>query len=172
MQLSWSHKLFLVFNRRIGVSKWYDTSVRFLARVTLFILAGVVMVGLVTLSTPLMDRLEWLIWLSVAWCVGMGMGWLVAWLFPHPRPVVELPGVKTLVTPLSNWKSFPSDHAFSAWLLVFFTGFVLESSWVWWSGMVLAIGVSAGRVLAGVHYPRDILAGLALAGVVAWAFFG
>lgn len=172
MQLSWSHKLFLVFNRWIGVSRWYDILVRFWARVALFILAGVVTVCAVTLPIPLVIRLEGLFWLLMAWCMGMCVGWVVAWVWPHPRPIVELSGVRTLVAPLSNWKSFPSDHAFSAWLLVFFAGLVWGNNWVTWTGVILASGVSVGRVLAGVHYPRDILAGLVLAGVVAWAFFG
>lgn len=79
-----------------------------------------------------------------------------------PRPY-EL-GIEPLFGRKRRGHSFPSRHVFSA--------FVIAMAWGWyipWMGaLLMAAGVllAALRVVGGVHFPRDVIAG-ALAGIAA-----
>lgn len=88
---------------------------------------------------------------------------LITWVYFRARPFVDL-NFKPIID-LSAWsKSFPSDHAAIAWSLA--------GTWWWqnkksagrWLAPAMAILISAGRVLAGVHYLSDVLAG----GLIGW----
>lgn len=167
--------MFLYVNRWAGTSRVYDVLVRFWAAYALFLLAVAVVGFLLWGNLQIGTVIFVFVWLPLMWAVGMAISWLIGWVYPHRRPVLELPKIHQIITPLSNWKSLPSDHAFSAWLLVFAAIFGPNGSTAVWPILVFfgcALIISIARVLAGVHYPRDILAGAALAGVVAWAFFG
>jgi membrane-associated phospholipid phosphatase len=103
------------------------------------------------------------------------ISWLFGWLYPHRRPIVEFPEIKEIVKPLSNWKSLPSDHTIAAFLLVYFlwyyrVPFGINSGW-FVCYFLWATIVSVARVFAGVHYPRDIVAGFLLASGIAYLFF-
>ncbi|MCA0144856.1 phosphatase PAP2 family protein [Blastococcus sp. LR1] len=63
--------------------------------------------------------------------------------------------------------SFPSGHSSSA--AAFVTGLALESPAAGAALAPLALGVGYSRVHVGVHYPGDVLAGLAVGGAVAAA---
>jgi len=56
--------------------------------------------------------------------------------------------------------SFPSGHAASA--AAFTTAVVLELPWTGVPLLPLAVAVAASRVVIGVHYPSDVVAGAAL----------
>jgi len=104
-----------------------------------------------------------IIW-TLTWVVSIIIGFFVK----ESRPFVNQPYTKKLFLPLMSWKSFPSDHAMSAFLLFFMSIiFGLPGSFAL---LILAIWVSFGRVFSGIHYPIDILGGFVLAGVAAiWA---
>ncbi|MCF6746258.1 phosphatase PAP2 family protein [Blastococcus sp. KM273128] len=61
--------------------------------------------------------------------------------------------------------SFPSGHSGSA--AAFVTGLALESPATGAALAPLALGIGYSRVHVGVHYPGDVLAGLAVGGAVA-----
>jgi diacylglycerol kinase family enzyme/membrane-associated phospholipid phosphatase len=63
--------------------------------------------------------------------------------------------------------SFPSGHSSSA--AAFVTGVAMESPLAGAALAPLALGVSYSRVHVGVHYPGDVVAGLAVGGAVAVA---
>jgi len=63
--------------------------------------------------------------------------------------------------------SFPSGHSSSA--AAFVTGLALENPAAGAVLAPLALGVGYSRVHVGVHYPGDVLAGLAVGGAVAAA---
>jgi diacylglycerol kinase family enzyme/membrane-associated phospholipid phosphatase len=63
--------------------------------------------------------------------------------------------------------SFPSGHSSSA--AAFVTGVAMESPLAGATLAPLALGVGYSRVHVGVHYPGDVVAGLALGGAVAAA---
>ncbi|MBO3681260.1 bifunctional phosphatase PAP2/diacylglycerol kinase family protein [Streptomyces sp. NEAU-YJ-81] len=85
---------------------------------------------------------------------------VVKWTVARKRPV---PDVVPLVRRLRRqpWtSSFPSGHSASA--AAFATGVALESSRYGLMVAPLAAAVAASRVYVGVHYPSDVLAGIAL----------
>jgi len=94
------------------------------------------------------------------WLINVGIGLLVK----EPRPHVTYPESKLLFQPKMSWKSFPSDHAMSAWLIFFLSVvFALPGVEVLF---FLALWVCWGRVYAGVHYPFDTIGGMLVAALV------
>ena len=97
----------------------------------------------------------------------------------HPRVYTEFTTTKVLIRPLFDWKSFPSDHAFLSFVfsgsLIFFDNgyvghgeislFIILVSIVL---TIMAIVIGFSRIVVGVHYPRDILGGIALAYICLW----
>jgi diacylglycerol kinase family enzyme/membrane-associated phospholipid phosphatase len=80
-------------------------------------------------------------------------------LTDRKRPDVEIPVARQLArVPWTT--SFPSGHAASA--AAFATGVALESPRLAVPVIVLAAAVGFSRVVTGVHYPSDVLAGFAI----------
>lgn len=78
----------------------------------------------------------------------------------RPRPPVELTPVARRLARAPITTSFPSGHSASA--AAFAAGVALEWPLLAAPVGVLAGGVAASRVVTGVHYPSDVLAGIAL----------
>ncbi|CDR03942.1 bifunctional phosphatase PAP2/diacylglycerol kinase family protein [Streptomyces iranensis] len=85
---------------------------------------------------------------------------VVKWTVERKRPVLDsVPLVRRLRR--QPWtSSFPSGHSASA--AAFATGVALESSRYGLLVAPLAAAVATSRVYVGVHYPSDVLAGIAL----------
>lgn len=89
--------------------------------------------------------------------VGLLANQLIAQLWHRPRPYQDHPlGVIPLLSP-SHDPSFPSDHATAAFAIAFGILFVTRRAGWLFLAWALLIGVS--RVLAGMHYPTDVIAG-------------
>ncbi len=92
--------------------------------------------------------------------------WLVArcikYFFPHDRPSV-LASTTVLFVP-DDLQSFPSGHAtfFSALASALY--FYHKRIAFWYAIGALFIGFS--RIIGGIHWPFDILAGYALGGII------
>ncbi|GAC1328198.1 MAG: hypothetical protein NVSMB13_15160 [Mycobacteriales bacterium] len=84
--------------------------------------------------------------------------------FHEQRPFVAMPGALLLVKHSVD-PGFPSDHAVMAGAVAAALFFV--SRRLAWVGVVLALVMAFARVYVGVHYPSDVLAGLAVGAVVA-----
>ncbi len=94
--------------------------------------------------------------LAVSLSLERALYWFLKNSLKRPRPPQAVPGLRSLIT-ASDQFSFPSGHSSGAFLLA--TALVLV-----YGGPVLAMylwaaGVGLSRVLLGVHFPGDILAG-------------
>lgn len=82
-----------------------------------------------------------------------------------PRPY-EVLVIDPLINKSTRGRSFPSRHVFSI--------FMIAMAWLAYlvpvgvALLVLGVGMAAFRVIAGVHWPRDVVAGT-LCGIVAGA---
>jgi len=163
MYKSWSHKLFFKINSYVGKSKALDTFMIFCAHwlawgmVLVFIIWGIINSTLFISTT----------FFLLAGICSYLVSYLIALIFKHERPKKEFPKAKVLIKTLGSWKSFPSDHTIGVTLILFaawYTGMELS---LFFLLSVWAFAVMVGRVFVGVHYPRDIVGGLAVA-----SFFG
>jgi membrane-associated phospholipid phosphatase len=81
----------------------------------------------------------------------------IAQFWHRPRPYQDHPlGVLPLLSP-SHDPSFPSDHATAAFAIAFGVLFVTRRPG--WLFLIWAALIGTSRVLAGMHYPTDVLAG-------------
>jgi len=126
--------------------------------VTLF---GVLAVGLWLLSPPGDTR-----WkracaagLSAA-ALGLLANQVISHVWDRARPYEAHAGIAPLL-PRSVDPSFPSDHATAALAIAFGVFFVSRRAG--WFFLAFAALVSASRVLAGMHYPTDVLASVGVA---------
>jgi len=81
------------------------------------------------------------------------------------RPFVLHAGIRSATPPLDRY-SFPSGHTLHA---VSFT--IMASAYfpvLAWPLVPFALLVAASRVVLGLHYPSDVLAGAALGGLLAY----
>ena len=95
--------------------------------------------------------------LAVPAAVFLSGSWLRAWL-NCSRPY-ENGGVPPLFHKETRGKSFPSRHGFSSAVISFAVGYILPAAG--WAMALVTLAVAALRVVGGVHWPRDVLAGLA-----------
>lgn len=85
---------------------------------------------------------------------------LVKWSARRPRPLLDgVPRVR-LLERQPHTTSFPSGHSASA--AAFATGVALESTRYGAVVAPVAAGVAFSRVYVGVHFPGDVLAGVAI----------
>ena len=95
---------------------------------------------------------------------GLLINQAIGHLWFRERPYAEHPHSLVLFTAPSHDPSFPSDHATAAFAIavaVFF--FSRRLGWVF---LAFAAAIAWSRVLLGMHYPTDVLAG-ALTGTLA-----
>jgi len=96
--------------------------------------------------------------------------WSIAHLikagYPSPRPFLELADVNLVFEHESPLASFPSGHATFFMALAVALFFYHKKLGVFYIIGAIAIGIA--RVMAGIHWPGDILAGWFLGGVVGW----
>lgn len=116
-----------------------------------------------------------LVFTAVYWCVNKRSGELLAvtLLFSFAvngvikdvvkaqRPIGQ-PGVRSLRVHTAPGYSFPSAHAQTA--ATFYTSAALQikRSWTTILAVLLPVLIALSRLYLGVHYPRDVLAGLLL----------
>lgn len=102
--------------------------------------------------------------------LGLVVSVLLASLLYRPRPFAAMPHHVHLLLPHSPDSSFPSDHATGS------AGFAVG---MWpaphrlarWLFTLLAILVGISRLIAGVHWPSDILGSFLLGGLSAQAIW-
>jgi len=92
-------------------------------------------------------------------------------IFDMPRPPAVLEHVHVLGAPLSS-HSFPSGHATSDGVMIL-AAFLLWSvkDWRAWAVAGVFLLAAYGRIYGGVHFPADVVAGLAIGMVCMWGLW-
>ncbi len=102
--------------------------------------------------------------LVMALAIERTLYWLVKNSLRRPRPQEAVPGFRSLIR-ASDQFSFPSGHSSGAFLLatalLVFYGPVAAPLFLW------AFAVAMSRILLGVHFPGDTLAGAMMGGGIA-----
>lgn len=78
------------------------------------------------------------------------------------RPFHAQPGVRAIIPPLDRY-SFPSGHTLHAVCFTTLLGHLDPA--LLWLAVPFAASVAASRVVLGLHYPSDVLAG----GILGWS---
>ena len=166
--MSLDTQLVLSLNGLTGVSPIFDSVVVFFASYLPFLLIAL-LVGVVFFKAlPLRKKIEILVVAGVSGLVARyGVAELIRFFYHHPRPFVALDSIHPLFTD-SSW-SFPSGHA-SFFFAMATAIFLYDRKWGTFF-LAAAVLVTLGRVVAGVHYPSDILGGAVLGALVGWAAF-
>ena len=79
--------------------------------------------------------------------------------FDAKRPY-EMMEIRPLIVKDKAGQSFPSRHVFSSFII----GMAVLQTYPWWGMILLILGVLLAvlRVVGGVHYTRDVIAGAAI----------
>jgi len=98
--------------------------------------------------------------------IGLGLYRLLKKALVRERPFIRHPGITLTMPPLDRY-SFPSGHTLHA--VCFSTQAVAQFPELGWVLVPLAALIAASRVVLGLHYPSDVLAGALLGLVLAGA---
>lgn len=158
-------------NGLAGRSEFLDRMIVFFAE-DLFVAATVAVVALILLALffsglrrVFRGNAALFLYVLLAVFVSRSVTEVIRYFYQHPRPFEALGNVTQLVEH-GGGDSFPSGHAaiaFAAAAAVIFSGHKLG-----WRLFFIAALVGAARVIAGVHWPFDVVGGAATGVVSAW----
>ena len=155
-------KILLKINGLAGKSKLLDSFGRAGAEWVIIAMVAWYIAGDLIENMP-NKRLVFLpiIFLSASWAIGWLINLLIGMSVREPRPYITNSQIKPLFKSIVSWKTFPSDHSMSAFLIFFMANiFHLPGAWAL---LPMALWVVWGRVYAGLHYPLDIFGGAGVA---------
>lgn len=156
-------------NDLAGRSALLDDLGKFAAKDLIYVLLAL---GVAMLVWLLVQRVRFAFEVAVILVIAVGLSLVIGRGIQHfwfeARPWVDHPNTLQLI-PHSADASFPSDHSLVAGAVAM----VILLAWRWLGivAVIVALLIGWGRVFVGVHYPGDVLAGLAIGAVcaiVAW----
>ncbi len=158
--------LFHAGRRLAGKSHWGDVLIIFAATWLFYLLLLVAIVGAVQGDAAFVHHSLRVLFVTViALIVAEAISWATSLFWFRMRPFERLRFTPLVWMP-PHWKSFPSDHTtigFTIACTFLFLHHPLASVL-----LIIASLVAIARVIAGVHYPSDVAAGVVLAGVVSF----
>ncbi|MGN1004428.1 MAG: phosphatase PAP2 family protein [Oscillospiraceae bacterium] len=88
-------------------------------------------------------------------------------LVSRPRPWLDVAGLTALVTE-NDPNSFPSGHSTAAFAFASALWRTAPSRWMKWAALAAAVLMGFSRLYVGVHYPSDVLVGVAVGLLAGW----
>lgn len=160
-------KLLYFFNNFAGKSQIFDALTVFFASYLQYILIVVFLLLVYVSAYSKQEKLS--LFLTTAFSVvvaRLGITEIIRFFYHRPRPFLTHQ-LHQLI--LENKWSFPSGH--SAFFFAMATAIYLYNK-KWGIGFFIgAIIMNISRIIAGVHYPSDILGGMVVGIVVAYVVF-
>lgn len=163
-------QLFYALNSLAGQSHLLDWVIVFFASYLAYIM-GVLFLALVYFSHyPVREKWE-IFWVTAisSLVARFGVAELIRLFYHRLRPYADpaLSNVHRLITDAS-W-SFPSGHA-TFFFAMAMALYLYNKKWGTWF-FIAATFIAIARVIAGVHYPSDIIGGAVIGIAVAYAIF-
>lgn len=161
--LALDQKISLWFNSFTGQAAWIDTILKFIALWFVYIIP-LTLIGfwflygqkekLIALRVTLFGLVGWLVVNNL-----IGLVWF------RKRPFIKLTDTQELIFHQPD-KSFPSDHATLGFALAI--GFTLAGyKKLGYFFLIWTVIFSIARVIVGVHFPLDAIAGFIVGGAIA-----
>ncbi len=153
--LGLDYQLFEYFNGWAGKNAVFDASVVFFGHWAVYALGLVLVLAWFFNYNKLKTR-QALVMAFISFVVArFGVTEIIRMLFPRPRPFLSHSVFQLIAK--GNEQSFPSGHATALFAIAMAVYFYHKKSGIWL--FVVAAVVSLARIIAGVHYPLDILGG-------------
>lgn len=162
----WDGAVALGLNRRVGRSRWACSVSRGVSRLGDGLAWYALMLALLLRFGT--DAVPAVLHMIAAGLACTALYKLIKQGTVRPRPYQTQPGIMLFAAPLDHF-SFPSGHTLHA---VAFTlvavGYYPSLAWL---AVPFTLLVAASRVVLGLHYPSDVLAGVAIGATIAGASF-
>ena len=157
------NQLFNFFHAFAGKSVFLDRLFIFGAEYLIYLLIAGTVIFLLLHRDYFLEKVVVIIGgATLAWVASQGINML----FPVARPFIEFLDIQPLFVH-GGYDSFPSGHTTLAFALA--TGVLFYKKWLGWIFMFGALFIGLSRVVAGVHWPLDILGGALVGGLVMMA---
>lgn len=88
-------------------------------------------------------------------------------LVSRPRPWLMVEGLTAIVTE-KDLNSFPSGHTTAAFAFASALWRTAPDKWMRWTALICAVLMGLSRLYVGVHYPSDVLVGVAVGLLAGW----
>ncbi|MBI2604138.1 MAG: phosphatase PAP2 family protein [Candidatus Harrisonbacteria bacterium] len=150
---------FRFLNSLAGANKAFDILVVFFASYAPYLIA-LAFAALIVLEPNWRKRLYDTAFVALTLLLARGLITVaIRFFYNRPRPFVALQGVTQLIAKDAGAPSFPSGHA--VFFFAFVAAYYMLGAHSRWGHVLLAGTILMGlaRVVAGVHYPLDILGG-------------
>jgi membrane-associated phospholipid phosphatase len=156
---------FRVVNNFAKDTSWLHGFMEFMAKDGIALLALALLVGWWLGRRATSPRaVAVAVWSALAAMVAVAINQPIVSAADERRPFVVLPNVLRLI-PHASDAGFPSDHATAAGAVA--AGLFFVSWRLGLATTLVSLVIAFSRVYVGVHFPQDVLAGLALGAVVA-----
>ncbi|MEK7114002.1 MAG: phosphatase PAP2 family protein [Patescibacteria group bacterium] len=160
-------QLFLLLNNLAGQSPFLDSVIVFFASYLAYILLVFFLAFLFFSQYQNREKLQiFLVTIISSIVARVGVTELIRFFYHRPRPFTDLPVHQLLAS--SEW-SFPSGHA--AFFFAMATAVYLYNKKWGIAFFIAVILMTISRIIAGVHYPSDIVGGALIGIIVAYITF-